>query len=62
MTEKKQIVQGLSVLKDEMETVIVETVPFWQETKDAAQNVLEQIRDLKLENEYLKLLLEDNAP
>lgn len=28
MTEKKQIVQGLSVLKDEMETVIVETVPF----------------------------------
>lgn len=45
-----------------METVIVETVPVLQETKDEAQNVLEQIRDLKSENEYLKLLLEDNAP
>lgn len=62
MTEKEQIIQGLSVLKDEMETVIVETVPVLQETKDEAQNVLEQIRDLKSENEYLKLLLEDNAP
>lgn len=62
MTKKEQIIQGLSVLKDKMETVIVETVPVLQETKDKAQNVLEQSRDLKSENEYLKLWLEDNAP
>lgn len=53
VTEKEQIIQGFSVLKDEMETVIVETVPVLQETKDEAQNFLEQIRDLKSENEYL---------
>ena len=53
MTEKAQVIEGLTgtVLKDEMENVIIKTVPVIQETKEETKNVLEQIKNLKSENE-----------
>lgn len=62
MTEKEKVIEGISVLKDEMQTVIIETVLVLEETKEEAVNVLKQIKDLESENEYLKLLLADNTP
>lgn len=62
MTEKEKVIEGISVLKDEMQTVIIETVLVLEETKEEAVNVLKEIKDLESENEYLKLLLADNTP
>lgn len=62
MTEKEQVIEGLTVLKDEMETVIIENVPVIQENKGRNRKCFWTDKKFKIW-EWISstLLLEDNA-